>query len=448
MAYTVSDTKQPGRRIENIMTQSESDLASTARQYLPAGTFGNIPEQIVISRGRGARVWDESGNEYIDYLIGSGPMLVGHCHPEVVAAVDAQLKNGTTFFANNPQGIRLAEAIVAAVPCAEKVRFVCSGTEADFYAMRLARAFRKKDKILKFEGGYHGMSDYGLMSLMPTSDAAFPKPIPDSPGIPASIQDDIVVLPFNDTDFVRRFIREHHDELAAVIVEPFQRLIAPQDGFLEALREVTAETGVVLIFDEVVTGFRFSYGGAQQYYGITPDLCTLGKACGGGFALAAVAGRADIMDLFDRSKTEPDRFMMQIGTLSGNPVAASAGLATLNILRQPGAYENFFDTGRKLMDSLSEMLRRADLPAQVLGAEPIFDVIFHREKIKNYRDTINGDAWMTKQFNLLLRDRGIFKGDTKYYISMALGEKEIDQTLEAWASAIDALRHAIRTRSD
>lgn len=446
MAKQSTDAQRPGRRIENFLDRSEIELAELANRYLPAGTFGNIPEPVVIARGSGARVWDESGNEYIDYLIGSGPMLVGHCHPEVDAAVTAQLKKGTTFFANNSQGIRLAEAIVDAVPCADKVRFVCSGTEADFYAMRLARAYRKRDKILKFEGGYHGMSDYSLMSLMPTRDVPFPQPIPDSPGIPDSIQADIVVLPFNDIDRARDFIRAHHDELAAVIVEPFQRLIAPRSGFLEALREVTNETGVLLIFDEVVTGFRFSYGGAQQHYGVTPDLCTLGKACGGGFALAAIAGRADIMDLFDHSKAGADRFLVQIGTLSGNPVAAAAGLATLNILKRPGAYEKFFETGRKLIDTLGEMLRRADLPAQVLGAEPLFDVIFHRHEIQNYRDTISGDAWLTRMFNKLLRERGIFKGDTKYYVSMALGPTEIEQTIDAWASAIEALCHARKSR--
>ncbi|MFA7580790.1 aspartate aminotransferase family protein [Castellaniella sp.] len=446
MTAYAGDMTSPGRRTANARTQSELDLAALADRCLPAGTFGNIPEPVIISRGAGARVWDESGNEYIDYLLGSGPMLVGHCHPEVTAAISDQLTRGTTFFANNPQGIRLAAAIVDAVPCAEKVRFVCSGTEADFYAMRLARAYRKKDKILKFEGGYHGMSDYSLMSLMPTHDVPFPEPIPDSPGIPDSIQADIAVLPFNDVELMRSFIRANHEELAAVIVEPFQRLIAPQAGFLETLREITAETGVVLIFDEVVTGFRFSYGGAQEYFDVTPDLCTLGKACGGGFPLAAIAGRADIMDLFDRSKVGDDQFLVQLGTLSGNPVAAAAGLATLNVLNQPDVYKNFFATGRRLMDTLGEMLRRADLPAQVLGAEPLFDVIFHRGEIQNYRDTISGDAWLTKTFNRLLRERGLFKGDTKYYVSTALGESEVSQTADAWASAIDALKHAMKSR--
>ena len=192
------------------------------------------------------------------------------------------------------------------MPCADQVRFVCSGTEADLYAMRAARAFRKRDKILKFEGGYHGMSDYALMSLAPKRPGNFPRPIPDSAGIPKRLQDEMLVAAFNDIDMVGKPDREQKDELAGVIVEPFQRLIPPNPGFLQALREVTAEHGIPLIFDEVVTGFRFAYGGAQEYYGVTPDLCTLGKIVGGGFALAAIAGRADIMKHFDRAAMDDE----------------------------------------------------------------------------------------------------------------------------------------------
>ena len=261
---------------------------------------------------------------------------------EVVQQVAAK---GTTFFANNEHGIRLAAEIVDAVPCAEQVRFVSTGSEADLYAMRLARAFKGRDKILKFEGGYHGMSDYGLMSLAPKRAGNFPQPIPDSAGIPKSLRDEMLVAPFNDLETVASLVREHKDELAGIIVEPFQRLIPPKPGFLEGLRKITADNGLLLIFDEVVTGFRFAYGGAQAYYGVTPDICTLGKAIGGGFPLAAIAGRADIMAHFDKGAVGEDAFMMQIGTLSGNPIAAAAGLKTLEILKRPGAYEQIFKTG-------------------------------------------------------------------------------------------------------
>src|SRR5580700_5488911 len=306
-----------------------NDLVEQAKRVLPGGSFGNLSAEIVLRDGKGGRIWDEAGREYVDFLLGSGPMFIGHAHPEVTAAIQEQVPLGTTYFANNRHGIALAEAICDAVPCAEQVRFVCSGTEADLYAMRAARAFRKRDKILKFEGGYHGMSDYALMSLAPAKPGNFPQPVPDSAGIPRSLRDEILIAPFNDLEVVAGLVREHRDELAGVIVEPFQRIIPPAPGFLEGLRKITAENGILLIFDEVVTGFRLAYGGAQEYYGVVPDLCTLGKVIGGGFPLAAIAGRADIMAHFDRNAVGDDGFLVQVGTLSGNPVAAAAGLATL-----------------------------------------------------------------------------------------------------------------------
>src|SRR5271156_4022333 len=365
----------------------EQALMATAGRVLPAGSFGNMAGDIVVREGSGGRVWDESGREYVDFLLGSGPMLVGHAHPEVTAAAQARIARGQTFFANNEHGIRLAAEIVDAVGCAEKVRFVSTGSEADLYAMRAARAFRKRDKILKFEGGYHGMSDYSLMSLAPKRPGNFPRPLPDSAGIPRSLRDEILVAPFNDIEVVAGLVREHKDELAGVIVEPFQRIIPPMPGFLEGLRKITAENGVVLIFDEVVTGFRLAYGGAQEYYGVVPALCTLGKVIGGGFPLAAIAGRAEIMAHFDRSAVGDDGFLMQVGTLSGNPVAAAAGLATLEILKRPGAYERIFATGRELMGALSELLNAHGATAQVTGEAPLFDAVFSGEPVRDYRGT-------------------------------------------------------------
>ena len=423
-----------------IASKRLDELVADARRVLPGGSFGNIPAEVIIREGKGGRVVDEAGREYVDFLLGSGPMLVGHAHPEVTAAVEAQLPLGTTFFANNRHGIALAEAICEAVSCADQVRFVCSGTEADLYAMRAARAFRKRDKILKFEGGYHGMSDYALMSLAPTKPGNFPQPVPDSAGIPRSVQDEMLIAAFNDVELVESLIKEHRDELAGVIVEPFQRLIPPQPGFLQALRRITAEHGIPLIFDEVVTGFRFAYGGAQEYYGVTPDLCTLGKIIGGGYALAAVAGRADIMKHFDRLAVADEDFLFQVGTLSGNPVAAVAGLATLEVLKRPGAYEKVFATGRSLMTALSVLLGKAGLAAQVIGEPPLFDVVFAREPIRNYRDTLKGDKAMAARFNQLLRAKGIMKGESKYYVSLAHTNEDIDWTIRAWTEAIAELK--------
>jgi glutamate-1-semialdehyde 2,1-aminomutase len=358
----------------------------------------------------------------------------------VTEAAQAQIAKGTTFFANNRLGIELAEAIVEAVPCAEQVRFVSSGTEADLYAMRAARAFTRRDKILKFEGGYHGMSDYSLMSLAPKRSGNFPAPVPDSAGIPKSVRDDMIIAPFNDAEVVEGLVKEHKDELAGVIVEPFQRIIPPAPGFLDKLRKITKDNGVPLIFDEVVTGFRLAYGGAQEYYGVAPDLCTLGKVIGGGFPLAAIAGREEIMAHFDKNKVGDENFLVQIGTLSGNPVAAAAGLATMAILKRPGAYERIHATGRELMGALGDLLKRAGIAAQVTGEPPLFDVVLTDEPIRDYRSTLSGDTELMRRFNGLLRERGILKGESKYYISLAHTDQDIKDTIGIWKDAIAELK--------
>jgi glutamate-1-semialdehyde 2,1-aminomutase len=289
------------------------------------------------------------------------------------------------------------------------------------------------------------MSDYSLMSLAPKRPgnfpANFPAAVPDSAGIPRSLRDEMLVAPFNNIDAVAGIVREHRDELAAVILEPFQRIIPPAPGFLQALRKLTAEYDIPLIFDEVVTGFRLAYGGAQEYYDVVPDICTLGKVIGGGFPLAAIAGRADIMAHFDKSKVGDDGFLMQIGTLSGNPVAAAAGLATLDILRRPGAYEQIFATGRELMSTLAQLLREAGIAAQIMGEPPLFEVVFTSDSspIRDYSGTLRGDMDVARRFNALLRERGILKGEQKYYVSLAHTADDIRHTREAWASAIKVL---------
>jgi len=228
---------------------SQQHWIDRARQVLPAGGFGNFDAGSVLREGKGSRVWDEDGNEYIDYLIGSGPMLIGHGHPEVIDAVQEQLSKGMTFFANNARGIELAEEICSAVACADQVRFVSTGGEADMYAMRLARAVTGRDKILKFEGGYHGMSAESLMSLAPTVVQDVPQPVPDSAGIPASVKEHMIIAPFNDAEFVKEVFAKHGHEIACIIVEPLQRLVPPAPGFLQTLRDATTEAGALLIFE-------------------------------------------------------------------------------------------------------------------------------------------------------------------------------------------------------
>lgn len=414
-------------------------LAEMAHRNLPGGGFGNHSPEVIIREGRAAHVWDVQGRELIDYLLGSGPMLIGHAHPEVVSALQEQVGRGTTFFANNEPGILLAEEIVSAVACADQIRFTSSGTEATLYAMRLARAHRGREKILKFEGGFHGMNDYALISMAPKQSTNFPQGIPDSPGIPLSVSREVLIAPFNDIDAAIGLIDEHHDELGGVIVEPFQRLLPPKPGFLEALREATARYDVPLIFDEIVTGFRFAYGGAQEYYGVVPDLCTLGKVIGGGFPLAAVAGRRDIMQLFDQKAEHAKAFLPHIGTLNGNAIAAVAGLATLEVLRRPGTYAQLFGIGRKLRLALRDLLKNAGLPAFVIGDDPLFDVVFGPDEPSNYRGMLRCDAARLERFNTLLFQHGILKGDTKFYISIAHTHDDVDTTIAAFKEVIAGL---------
>ena len=417
---------------------THTELVAIAKKALPAAGFGNVGHDIIVDRGLAGHIWDVKGDEYIDYLLGSGPMIVGHCNPEVTAVVQEKVAKGSTFFANNADGILLAADICDAVACADQVRFVSSGSEADAYAMRLARAFTGRDKILKFEGGYHGMSDYGLISLAPTRSSNFPEGVPDSAGIPKSVQAEMLVAPYNDLETVEALVKAHKGEIAAIMAEPFQRLIPPKPGFLEGLRRITKENDLLLIFDEVVTGFRFAYGGAQEYYGVVPDICTLGKAIGGGFPLAAIAGRADIMALFDKKAVTADKFMTQVGTLSGNPVAAAAGLKTLEILKRPGAFAHIFAMGRALMDGYTEILARTNLKAKVIGDAPMFDVLFTEKDVVDYRSA-KSDPVLTPRWNQLMRERGILKSEGKHYIGWCHTEADVKQTLAAFEDAISQL---------
>jgi glutamate-1-semialdehyde 2,1-aminomutase len=418
----------------------EVELAAKAAKYLAGGTLGNMADDVILARGRGSRVWDVSGHEYIDYLLGSGPMLVGHAHPDVVAAVREQLDRGSTFFVNNEQAILLAEEIAKAMPCAEKVRFCSTGSEATLYAMRAARAFRRREKILKFEGGYHGMSDYALMSQAPAAPAAFPTPVPDSAGIPRAVSETMLIAPFNDLEATVALVERHRDELAGVIVEPFQRLLPPRPGFLPGLRDVTARHGIPLIFDEVVTSFRFAFGGAQEFYGVVPDLCALGKAVGGGYPLTAVAGREEIMAHFDVGLVGRERFLPQIGTLSGNPIATAAGLATVRILKRPGVYERMHALGNQLKTALQRTCDAAGIPAHVVGEGVLFDVFFTGSPIIDYRSTLRADRAMLGRFVKRLREHGVFRGFSKFYMSIVHDERDVEQTIRAFGAAVEALR--------
>ncbi|WP_170402985.1 aspartate aminotransferase family protein [Ruegeria arenilitoris] len=421
-----------------LKINTQSEWITRANEVLPAGGFGNFDPGIIIARGEGSHVWDEDGNEYIDYLIGSGPMLLGHGHLEVMEAVLEQLPKGMTFFANNSKGIELAEAIVEAVPCCEQVRFVASGGEADMYAIRLARAYTGRNKILKFEGGYHGMSAEAQMSLAPSRRVNFPQAVPDSAGIPDSVAEQMLIAPYNDLEAVAALLDEH-DDIAAIMVEPLQRIIPPLPGYLQGLRDLCDKHDVLLIFDEIVTGFRLAYGGAQERYGVTPDICTLGKIIGGGFPLAALGASAEIMKHFNKAKVGEEGWLMQLGTLSGNPVASVAGLKTMEVLRRDGVYDQLRATGAELQRMQVEALTEAGIAHQVVGDETLFDIYFTNAACRDYRSAQHDDPSRNTLYNDTLRAHGIFKSPGKLYPSLAVTKADLEQTRSAVNQAVQAI---------
>lgn len=307
------------------------------------------------------------------------------------------------------------------------------------YAMRLARAATGRDKIVKFEGGYHGMSAEAQMSLAPSRLVNFPQAVPDSAGIPEAVRAEMLIAPFNDADFLESLLAEWGDQVAAIIVEPLQRIIPPAPGFLQTVRALCDRYGILLVFDEVVTGFRFAYGGAQETYGVTPDICTLGKIIGGGFPLAAVAGRKDVMDHFDKGIVGADRWLMMLGTLSGNPVAAVAGLKTMEILRREGAYETLAANGERVMAMLRRHLDPIGVPYRIVGHPTLFEVVFTDRDVRDYRDVLAADSARAARFNAVLRAEGVFKSPGKTYPCLALEEADFEVTEAAIAAAAQAL---------
>ena len=418
----------------------QNDLLRRAAHVLPGGVLGNHRSgaglEFVVKEGRGAYLWDTNGRRYVDYLLGSGPMLLGHAHPAVVEAVRRQVERGTSYMLLNEPAIELAEELVRAVPCAEQVRYTSSGTEATFFALRVARAFRKRDKVMKFEGGFHGTHDYGMMSVSPRSPKAFPAPMADSAGIPHAIEGEVLIAPYNDPATAEALIAAHHAQLAAVIIEPYQRTIVPAPGFLEGLRTATRRYDVPLIFDEIVTGFRLAYGGAQEHYGVVPDLAAYGKVVAGGFPLACVAGPKALMRHFDAALEGTPEYVWQAGTFNGNAIACAAGLATLAELRKPGTYAKLFGTGTRLRDGLAAAVLKHGVAAQVSGEPPVFDIFFTDHPIVDYRATLTADRERIKRFNAELLRRGVVKAVNKIYVSLAHTDEDVDKTLGVFDQAL------------
>jgi glutamate-1-semialdehyde 2,1-aminomutase len=426
--------------VSQTQTQDRgAELMEKARKYLPGAALGTFlpPEDLdfVVKRGQGSHIYDQQGRGYIDYVLASGPMILGHAHPAVVEAVQQTIVNGSSYYGLNEPAIELAEEIVNAVPCAEKVRLVGSGAEATFYCLRLARAHTGRTKILKFEGAYHGHHDYVMFGTYKSVNE-YPVGEPDTAGIPPALQQEVLVAPYNDAETTCRIIREHADSLAAVIVEPLQRVISPRPGFLQTLRDVTREVGALLVFDEVVTGFRLSYAGAQGKYGVTPDLTSLGKIIGGGLPVAAVAGSATILEHANARVKGPD-YTYVSGTLNGNAVCAAAGLATVRELKKPGAYERLEEIGDTIRTGLKDIVERRGIPAQVVGEGPLYSLVLTGEDIVDHRSVERADKKLAKQLEHRMYERGIYVNlAAKGYMSLAHTDADLDETLSAFDATI------------
>lgn len=419
-----------------------AELLDKARRYFPGGVLGTFlpPEDLdfVVMRGEGSKVYDAQGRAYHDYVLASGPMILGHAHPAVVEAIRKQVELGTSYYGLNAPAIELAEEIVKAVPSAEKVRLVGSGAEATFYCLRLARAHTGRSKILKFEGAYHGHHDYVMFGAYTSSDT-YPIGKPDTAGIPPELRSEVLVAPYNDAETTCRIIREYRDSLAAVIVEPLQRVISPRPGFLEALRRATSEVGAVLVFDEVVTGFRLAYGGAQQKYGVLPDLTALGKIIGGGLPLAAVCGKAEILD-HANARQKDAAYTYVSGTLNGNAPSAAAGLATVRELQKPGAYERLEAIGETIRTGLSDIVERRGIPAQVVGEGPLYNVVLTGRDVVDHRSVESADRQKTAQLGRELMQRGVYINlVAKGYMSLAHSDQDLAQTLESFDDSLAAI---------
>jgi len=396
-------------------------------------------DPVFIAGGKGSSIVDVDGRSYIDYVLSWGPLILGHSHPEVVEALAKALERGTSFGACTEGEVELAERICDAYPSIERVRLVNSGTEATLSALRVARAATGRERILKFEGCYHG---HGDSLLVKAGSGVATLGLPDSPGVPRALAELTVTVPFNDPAALEEAFRVHANQLAAVIVEPVignAGCIPPQAGFLEKLRGLTARQGTVLILDEVMTGFRVAYGGAQELFRIQPDLTTLGKVIGGGLPVGAYGGRASLMDW-----VAPAGPVYQAGTLSGNPLAVTAGLKTLEILRRPGIYERLEGVSNHLAGGLATAAAKAGVPLTVNRVGSMFTCFFTNDSVADYASAKNADTARFARFFRSLLGRGVYFPPSQFeaaFVSTAHQESDVDRTVEAATKAFEEIRN-------
>ena len=421
------------------------EMIHRAKNLFPGisnGEFGIIDESSVpiIQSGDGARVWDSNGKAYIDMTMAWGSVLIGHANPVIREAAFNAAKNGTNFAALNTQMVELGDQIASISPCVEKIRFVASGTEATMLCLRLARSVSGKSKILKFEGAYHGQHPEGIASMVQLNDRSSTKANTSGTGAPW-VKESVLVAPFNDLEATRALIKENAADLAAVIVEPLHRCLKPVDGFLSGLRKITQELGIILVFDEVVTGFRLALGGAQEYYGVKPDLVAYGKALGGGFPIGAFGGSEEIMEGVNESRYSKLNYSWSASTTGGNPVSCAAAMATIKLLSEQQNFEKLHRLGREFRKQLTEILINNEEPFQVLGDGPLAQVVFTDRTINNSRDWGVADRNKGLLLMLQLIKEGVFLNPmgTKMYLSLSHEAKEMEEFSDKFSSALKSL---------
>ncbi|MFW5940458.1 MAG: glutamate-1-semialdehyde 2,1-aminomutase [Chloroflexota bacterium] len=418
------DTAQSLLLYEEAQTLMPGGVSSPVRAFRAVGS-----QPLFIERGEGAYLYDVDGNRYVDYVLSWGPLILGHAHPDVVSALNKATARGTSFGAPSPLEIELARLVRDFLPGLELIRFVNSGTEATMSALRLARAYTGRDKIVKFQGNYHGHAD---QLLVKAGSGVATLGLPDSPGVPAPTTADTLVAPFNDLQAVQRLFEEFPGQIAGVILEPVagnMGVVPPAEGFLKGLRRLTTTDEALLIFDEVMTGFRVHPGGAQTLYEIEPDLTTLGKVIGGGLPVGAYGGRREIMEM-----VAPAGPMYQAGTLSGNPLAMTAGITTLKALQQPGVWESVEAATKRLIDGLQAAAEASGVPVATSQVGTMFGLFFSNERVTSWEMARKVDTGRFARYFQGMLERGIYLAPSQYeagFLSTEHGNEEIDRTVAA-----------------